>query len=525
MAKRFTNSLDLFLLVPAILVLAFAANLPRVATALALAWIAFLWLCRFIVLGRLSVSTPIDLPVAFLLVLLPLNLFASVDLGLSMPTLLRIGGEFTILYAIVNWATSPAQVRGLSLALIGLGLIVVVVSLVMTDLPTSKLFDVDQWTRFLPRVEIPQLNPEGLNPNVVGGLAAVLLPLAFAQLVWGPDRTLRLAGLVGTVVLGAALVLTQSRGAWIALGMAGVGMTILAFRRPVLLLTIVIGAVLVGLSVFPLQSILDLMSAGTTLATAAGRVEGWQRAVQMIRDFPLTGIGLGTFSKAAGILYPFFLLGPDAEVYHTHNIYLQAGVDQGIPGMVAYIGLVTVLLVTGIHSVRRARETPWGGLTLGLMGSLLVFLAHGMLDMIVYGLKASALVWALLGLLVATARLCRAQVPTSRSGSQSLSVEQTKSPSQIHAARSVRKFSESAQTIVLWVVVSLLAVAIIRIDSILGLALIILGGMAVGLKSCVWYEQRTAIPQTPRALCRDDLRTKSSDGSKAQASEILNGGE
>lgn len=482
--------LDLFLLVPAIFVLAFAANLPRTATALALAWIAFLWLCRFIVRGRLSVSTPVDLPIALILVLLPLNLFASVDLGLSMPTLLRIVGEVTILYAVVNWATSPTQVRALSMALIGLSLGVVVVSLAMTNWSSSKLFDVDQWTRFLPRIEILQLNPEGLNPNVVAGLGAVLLPLAVAQLVWGPDRALRLTGLVGIVVFGAALVLTQSRGAWIALGMAVVGMCILAFRRYVLLLTFVIGAVVVGLFVCRLQPILDLLSAGTTLATAAGRVEGWQRAIQMIRDFPMTGIGLGTFSKVASILYPFFLLGPDSQVYHTHNIYLQAGVDQGIPGMVAYVGLLTALFVTGIRSVRRAHDTRWRGLTLGLMGSLLVFLTHGMLDMIVYGLKASALVWALLGLLVATAQLWSAKAPTSRNLSQPLSVEQTKSPLQNHAAWLVKVFADPAQTIVLWVIVSLLAMTIIRIDTVLGLTLIILGGVAIGLKSFVWYEQQ-----------------------------------
>ena len=39
-------------------------------------------------------------------------------------------------------------------------------------------------------------------------------------------------------------------------------------------------------------------------------------------------------------MYPYFLLGPEAQVPHAHNNSLQVAVDLGIPGLVAYLALL-----------------------------------------------------------------------------------------------------------------------------------------------------------------------------------------
>jgi len=70
-----------------------------------------------------------------------------------------------------------------------------------------------------------------------------------------------------------------------------------------------------------------------------GRVEIWSRAIYGIRDFSFTGMGLGTFRHIVPMVYPLFSVSPDLDVGHAHNELLQAGVDLGIPGLIAFIAL------------------------------------------------------------------------------------------------------------------------------------------------------------------------------------------
>ena len=39
------------------------------------------------------------------------------------------------------------------------------------------------------------------------------------------------------------------------------------------------------------------------------------------------------------MLYPLFTVSPDVDIGHAHNEFLQAGLDLGIPGLIAFIAL------------------------------------------------------------------------------------------------------------------------------------------------------------------------------------------
>lgn len=506
---RCAADFEIFLVAPAILVLAFPASMPSAIAWLALAWIAFLWLCRFIAHGRVSVSTPVDLPIVLLLILLPLNLYASADLSLSQRVVFRIAGEVAALYAVVNWAdcgatNGAARVRLLSVALIVVGAGVALLGLLATNLPSSKVLNLDVLTTLLPHLVVPPLNPLGISSNLSGGFAAVVLPLALAQLLWAKDGMTRLVSLVGALVLGGTVFVSQSRGAWIGVALALIVMALLTDRRFWFLLPLFVIALAAGMNIFGIEGLLDFVASGTTLDSAAGRMEVWQRAVYMLQDFPFTGVGIGTFGKVANILYPFFLIGPDTEVAHAHNIYLQAGVDQGIPGMVAMIGLLTALGVTGLDAVHRAHSTLWRGLVIGLFGGLVVFLAHGMFDMIAYTLKTSALIYASFGLMIAVARcLPRAAVLEQRvrrmppiRASNGASEQPHRFGGRTPWVKSlmacVKMNGEGIQAVFLWVLVSLLAIAVMGDDPLLGLALVALGGIAVGLQGVLWFARGQA---------------------------------
>ena len=65
----------------------------------------------------------------------------------------------------------------------------------------------------------------------------------------------------------------------------------------------------------------------------------------MIRDYPFTGIGLDTFRLVAQNEYPYFNYAFN-QTEHPHNIFLQAGVDGGVLGLLALLWLIVAFYRT-----------------------------------------------------------------------------------------------------------------------------------------------------------------------------------
>lgn len=169
--------------------------------------------------------------------------------------------------------------------------------------------------------------------NVFGAYLVLLIPIlagAFAD-----SRKARY-GVVGLAAL-VALVLTNSKGAWVALGIAaGVFATVvLWWKRRALGVMALVGLILMG------------VGAGVVLRTNPSmRVRGayWSGAAGIIRQAPLLGVGLGNFqdhySEHAGESFE--------EVKMAHNDYLQVWAETGILGVLG-------LLAAGYFLLRRTQ--------------------------------------------------------------------------------------------------------------------------------------------------------------------------
>lgn len=115
-------------------------------------------------------------------------------------------------------------------------------------------------------------------------------------------------------------------------------------------------------------------------------------------------MGMGTFRRVAPVLYPFFMISPEKDVAHAHNIYLQTGLDLGLPGLIAYISLwigsFAMLLI--VYNRRSEDKIALGmdarTLALGLAGGLLAHGVYGLTDAVALGAKPGFLWWWLLGL-------------------------------------------------------------------------------------------------------------------------------
>jgi putative inorganic carbon (HCO3(-)) transporter len=137
----------------------------------------------------------------------------------------------------------------------------------------------------------------------------------------------------------------------------------------------------------------------------AGRVELWQRALYIMQDFPYTGLGPSTFPLVVPVWYPLFLIGPDVQPGHAHNLYLQTGVDLGVPGLVAFVALITTCLMMAGKVISQG-PSKVSSIALGLLVGLQVYLIHGLTDYVGVSTKPGIVVWAIIGLIGALYRQC-----------------------------------------------------------------------------------------------------------------------
>jgi O-antigen ligase len=142
---------------------------------------------------------------------------------------------------------------------------------------------------------------------------------------------------------------------------------------------------------------------GAALSLDTGwRFEVWSRAIYGIEDFPLTGMGMNTFRSIVHVLYPLFIVAPEVDVAHAHNEFLQAALDLGLPGLIAFLALYIVAFWM-LRAIWRAAPSPLPTrtLALGLGGGLFAHMIYGLTDAVALGAKPGILFWMLLGLITA----------------------------------------------------------------------------------------------------------------------------
>jgi hypothetical protein len=135
-----------------------------------------------------------------------------------------------------------------------------------------------------------------------------------------------------------------------------------------------------------------------------GRLEIWSRAIFALQDFPLTGLSMNGFRRVVHLLYPLFTISPELDLAHAHNHLLQAGLDLGLGGLIAYLSLwlIAAFLLwqswQHLQHVHR-RNQPLHVLIVGLSGSFVAAWVFGIMDAITLGARPGFIWWLLLALL------------------------------------------------------------------------------------------------------------------------------
>ncbi len=361
------------------------------------------WFLRWMATGRLSKQTPADTGVILLVAMAVVTLWATALPTKTFPQVYRLLTGVALFYAIVNWCNNPKRLRTLILGTTLAGLLLAIFAAVSVQWPVGKLafFSGQLYQKFSLLVS------DTVHPNVLAGSLILLLPIPLASLLfaWGKmGGAEKIIYCEAVLVMSGVLALTQSRGAWIALGAVLLTFILLGLRRGwVIFLGIVILA-LVTIHQRGAPWILETVFSSRTISGWDGRREIWSRAIYMIQDFPFTGIGMGSFGDVADVLYPFLSYSPGA-ILHAHNLFLQIAVDLGIPGLIAWLAIFLVVFILCWKLFRWGRihrNVECAALGIGLLGSQVALVVHGMTDAVTWGMvRPAPLVWGVWGLAVA----------------------------------------------------------------------------------------------------------------------------
>jgi putative inorganic carbon (HCO3(-)) transporter len=358
---------------------------------------------------RLLPPAPLHLALGVLLLWLPVNVWAAVDSAIAWEAAGYLLFGVALYAAAIAWP--PFQRRPVLLAWL---LVAGAAALALIG-PLIAAQD-NAWPLIGPlqRLAAPvsaRLG-ESINPNILAGALVVLLPLVLALAL--PRRTGQVIAeasgrwrWVGTVLLlavalllAAAIMLSGSRGAQLALGASL--LLWLYLRWPTIVwatpLLLIAAAALID-QIDP-AALLDSAGTGSAVGGLDERMEIWSRALYALQDFSFTGIGIGHFNQVIPLLYPYFLIAPSVDIPHAHNIFLQVGVDLGMPGLVAWLAIGLVTFVVAARSVRRPANADAWALAAGVLGGMVALLVHGQVDAALWGTKLAFIPWLLLALAV-----------------------------------------------------------------------------------------------------------------------------
>jgi O-antigen ligase len=284
-------------------------------------------------------------------------------------------------YVIINIGTSENRVWGLALGGM-LGSLVVAVYFVTQcgHLGYSeKLGLISRWSWTLSRV-FPRFAPFQPQRNSVAAFLEGWLPLAVAMMAGGRRWWMRMVCGASAVILALAILLSESRGAWLALVLCLSLWWAVRSRRN-LVVTAACGVVLIGslagyLALAPGASLERVPVISQTLVplfTRPDRVDVYRGSWYLVQDFPLTGIGLGgTFAM---IYSRYVLLIQVPFLTYSHNFFLQVWLNHGLLGILAFTWLIAAFW-TLVWRVGRQGSALFQGAWLGVAAILL----HGLSD-------------------------------------------------------------------------------------------------------------------------------------------------
>lgn len=248
--------------------------------------------------------------------------------------------------------------------------------------------------RFIATTNVERAIGTAVDPNVLGGMLMLAIPLLFTQIL-SPQPVLNrrwVIVLMAAVVF--AMVLSYSRGSWLGASAALIALGTLRYRKLWLLFPPIVVAILLLPQGEIVTSRLIEGATATDLATQM-RLGEYRDALRTIEAYPWFGVGFGG--------------APEIDLYTAAaSIYLVIAQQMGLIGLAAFMAVVVAFFWVVATNRVQASQPLLQSVQLGAAGAILAALVAGVLDHYFFNLDfphTVALFWLFLGLAMVATRL------------------------------------------------------------------------------------------------------------------------
>lgn len=392
-------------------------------------WAVDAWRSRFLRISRNALQWPLlGLCLLALVQLLPFGSAPlpaatgmeaartlSLDPYSTRLILVQLSALFIYFASALVFIDSPRRLRVVTNTIIIFSFALALFGLIQSFVSPTKIYgirELGQSTAFGPFI----------NRHHFAAYMEMALGLTAGLLLSGAvEREKRLLYIFAAALMAIALVMTNSRGGIISL----VAETVFIFvitgirgERPVetgkkrgraraLMLRaglafVLLFAVFTGVVFFGGEEVLSRFI-GTVNAQdpTTGRVHFWRGTLDIIRDHPLIGTGLGSF----GVAYTLYDTRSGAfRLEQAHNDYLQVLSDAGIIGALLGLAFLVILFRSGF--ARRETGDPFRrGVATGALVGCFAVLVHSFFDFTLHTASNALLFLTLAALATLDARV------------------------------------------------------------------------------------------------------------------------
>jgi O-antigen ligase len=226
-----------------------------------------------------------------------------------------------------------------------------------------------------------------LNADMLGLTLVIGLPMAW-HLIMQRRRFARFVGLVYFVVAPMAVLLTATRGAFLA-GIVAFAIVPLTLRRQsagtyVVGALVVIGGIAAAAWFVPEANWDRVFSTHTEIAegTMSRRTDIWKAGLDIVPDHALLGVGAGAYGAAVDVYMP-------GKHIYPHNLVVGLLVEEGIVGLSIFLALLGVFAWIIVRTPP-ADRTLWSVLMLTwLVGAMSVNWEYVKITWVLFGMVAA----------------------------------------------------------------------------------------------------------------------------------------
>ncbi len=369
------------------------------------------WPARWLVAGRCSHPSVLAGPLLLLAISALLSTVVAYDPALSWPMFLTLLGSLSLFFTVVNTTVAGRRVAEGLVVIAALAALYFVGQYGYFEYPTEtgRLASLGRATGQV----LPDLAVVTPHPNAVAGFLASVFWLSLV-IFWsagksGDSPAGRLAVIVwgGMVTLiGYGLLITNSRGAWVALIVTAVLWGFMALpdrtvRRRVGLMGL--AAVIFGLlvTVYFWPELAQLPYSASLRQTLHSRLALYRNSLYLFPDYLFTGIGLG---EVFALIYSRYqLLIPVPFLFYAHQLFLAVGLSLGLPGLAALLWLILAFYRFVYRVEQSGPVSPMFPLFRASWLGVTVVFGHGLSDSPQWAAPGwtMPLLFALLGLTIA----------------------------------------------------------------------------------------------------------------------------